>query len=192
MTERPPRPQWTGVDTYADTKGRFTFRFPINWHRFELDNGLEGVLFSPEQSDPQTYISAWVKELETSVVLEDEPVLREGVGLGLEQLSESAIESEENSSYGNLLKFERVYTFHDGVATRKRKVWLMFVDRWQIVLTYQGSSPEEYEYWLPMGNYAFFHFIIPPELWFATDRDLNKASPVPEPERVKRGRQSQA
>ena len=41
---------------------------------------------------------------------------------------------------------------------RKRKQWLLYVDIWLIVLTWQGSSPEEYEYWLPMGNYAFATF----------------------------------
>jgi hypothetical protein len=192
MTQRPARPQWTGVDTYADPLGRFTFRFPSDWHRFELDHNLEGVLFAPAQFEPQTFISAWVRKLDTNVVLEDQPLLREGVAEGLAQLGELEIESEDDSAYGNLLKFERIYTFHDGSATRKRKVWIMYVDKWQIVLTYQGESPEEYEYWLPMGNYAFFHFNIPQELWFATDRDLNQPSPLAEPERVKRGRQSQA
>lgn len=191
MTERPPRPRWTGVETYVDPHGRFSFRYPSDWQRFELDNNLDGVMFSPQPSDPQTFLSAWVTKLDTNVVLEDQPTLRQGVAEGLAQLGALQIESQDDGAYGNLLKFERVYTFQDGAATRKRKTWIMYVDTWQIVLTYQGESPEEYEYWLPMGNYAFFHFTIPPELWFATDRDLSKASPIPEAERVKRGRQSQ-
>lgn len=191
MTERPARPRWTGVDTYQDTLGRFSFRFPMDWQRFELDNNLEGVMFSPQPSNPQTFISAWVTRLDTHVVLEDQPTLRQGVAEGLAQLGALQIESQDDSAYGNLLKFERIYTFHDGAATRKRKTWIMYVDTWQIVLTYQGESPEEYEYWLPMGNYAFMHFNVPEALWFATDRDLNKPSPRPEAERVKRGRQSQ-
>jgi hypothetical protein len=192
MTERPARPRWTGVDTYKDPHGRFTFRYPMDWHRFELEHNLEGVMFAPQQNDPKTFISAWIRKLDTSVVLEDEPVLRDGVAEGLQHLSELNIESADDSAYGNLLKFERIYTFHDGTGTRKRRTWIMYVDQWQMVLTYQGESPEEYEYWLPMGNYTFFHFTIPPELWFATDRDLNQPSRVAAPERIKRGRQSQA
>jgi hypothetical protein len=46
------------------------------------------------------------------------------------------------------------------------------VDKWQIALTYQGSSPEEYEYWFALANYSFATFTIPEALWFATDRDL--------------------
>jgi uncharacterized protein YndB with AHSA1/START domain len=56
-TARPPRPRFIGVDTYCDPHGRFTFRYPTDWHRFELDNGLEGVLFSPEREDPKTFFA---------------------------------------------------------------------------------------------------------------------------------------
>jgi hypothetical protein len=41
------------------------------------------------------------------------------------------------------------------------------------VVAYQGETVEEYEYWLPMGNHSFHHFVIPEALWFATDRDLS-------------------
>ncbi|HWQ11380.1 MAG TPA: hypothetical protein VNL77_01200 [Roseiflexaceae bacterium] len=192
MTERPPRPRWTGIDTYIDPHGRYTFRFPSDWYRFELDPGVEGVMFSPEPSEPQTYLSSWIRKLETHVVAEDLPVLRGGVAEGLSQLPGCAVESEQDGTYGNLIKFERVFTFRDGQAVRKRKIWILYVDYWQIVLTYQGSSPEEWEYWLPMGNYAFFHFNIPPELWFATDRDLNKPGEAQAKARVPRGRNGKA
>jgi hypothetical protein len=37
-----------------------------------------------------------------------------------------------------------------------------------------------------MANQSFFHFVIPPELFYATDRDLNKkGTPVA---RVPRGK----
>jgi hypothetical protein len=192
MTDRPARPRWTGIDTYIDPQGRYTFRIPSDWYRFELDPGIEGVMFSPEPADPQTYISSWARKLETSVVAEDLPVLRGGVAEGLAQLADCQVESEQDGTYGNLIKFERVFTYRDGEATRKRKIWIMYVDYWQIILTYQGSSPEEWEYWLPMGNYAFHHFTIPPELWFATDRDLSKPGQGQAKERVPRGRNAKA
>jgi hypothetical protein len=190
MTERPARPRWTGIDTYVDPHGRFHYRVPLDWHRFELDNGLEGVMFSPQAENPQTYFSSWARKLDEHIVAEDLPVLRTGVAEGLRQLPECRIESEDEGTYGNLLKFERIFTFRDGDAVRKRKIWILYVDYWQIVLTYQGESPEEWEYWLPMGNYAFMHFTIPQELWFATDRDLTKVSVPQATERVPRGRKA--
>jgi hypothetical protein len=187
-TARPPRPRFIGVDTYCDPHGRFTFRYPTDWHRFELDHGLEGVLFSPEREDPKTFFSAWVRQLEAEAVAEDLPLLQKGIADGLAQLPECVIESSSDDTYGNLIKFERIYTFRDGDDVRKRKVWIMYVAQWQIVLTYQGRTPEEWEYWLPMGNYAFALFSIPPELWFATDRDLTKKTGLPKKEKVRRGR----
>lgn len=187
-TERPARPRFTGIDTYIDPHGRFTFRYPSDWNRFELDFGMDGVLFSPERENPQTFFSAWVRQLDAEAVAEDIPLLQKGVAAGLAQLADCNTESSSDDSYGNLLKFERIYTFRDGDAVRKRRVWIMYVAQWQIVLTYQGSSPEEWEYWLPMGNYAFALFNMPPELWFATDRDLSKKTGLPKKERIKRGR----
>lgn len=40
------------------------------------------------------------------------------------------------------------------------------------MLVWQGSTVDEYDYWLPMGNYSYATFEIPEALWFATDRDL--------------------
>jgi hypothetical protein len=69
---------------------------------------------------------------------------------------------------------------------RKRKVWAMYVGKWLIVMTYQGETVEEWEYWYAMANQSFFHFVIPPELWFSMDRDLTvKGTPAT---RVPRGK----
>ena len=37
------------------------------------------------------------------------------------------------------------------------------------VVVFQGETPEEYHYWLPMGNYCFTSFQLPMALWYATD-----------------------
>jgi hypothetical protein len=92
----------------------------------------------------------------------------------------------ENLVIGNLVKLERFYTFDENGVTRKRKVWAMYVADWLMVLTYQGENVEEWEHWYAMANQTFFHFVIPPELFYATDRDLNKkGTPVA---RVPRGK----
>ena len=84
MTQRPP-PRFYGVATYADPKGRFTFRYPTTWHQFELDENRDGVMFSPEAENPQTFFSVWVTELDTEVVAEDLDDLKAGVDEGLAQ-----------------------------------------------------------------------------------------------------------
>jgi hypothetical protein len=172
MTERPP-PRYYGVTTYRDPLGRFSFQYPTTWHRFELEDQREGLMVSPEAENPQTWFSVWISKLDFNVVAEDLEDLKSGVEEGLLKLPDCNIESATDDALSNLLKFERIYTFRDGGVTRKRKVWLLYVDTWLMVVTYQGATEEEYAYWLPMGNYSFFRFDLPQTLWFATDRDLS-------------------
>lgn len=170
---RPERPRFYGVRTYQDPQGRFSFRFPMGWHEFELDDDRDGIMVSPEEDDPATFVAMWITKLDTHVVAEDADDLRSGADDGLASLPDCEILTSSEDLLGNLVKFERVYTFNDRGVTRKRRTWIMYVDTWQMVFTWQGSTPEEYHYWLPMGNYAFATFNIPEALWFATDRDLS-------------------
>ena len=57
-------------------------------------------------------------------------------------------------------------------AVRKRKQWLLYVDRWLLCLTWQGASAPAYEHWFAMANQSFLTFEIPQALWFFTDREL--------------------
>jgi hypothetical protein len=172
MAQRPP-PRFYGVRTYNDPLGRFTARSPTTWHQFELEDNREGVLFSPEAENPQTWFSVWISKLDAHVVAEDLEDLKAGVDEGLAQLPDLKIELSTEEPLSNLIKFERIYTFREGDKIRKRRMWILYVDTWQMVVTYQGENEEEYEYWLPMGNHSFHHFVIPEALWFATDRDLS-------------------
>jgi hypothetical protein len=132
----------------------------------------EGFGFAPNPADPHTSFTVWVSPLAERVVAEDLPELKAGVDAGLAALQQCRIEAAQDDTLSNLVKFERIYTFHDGEATRKRKQWLLYVDTWMMCLTYQGSSPEEFQYWYAMANQSFFGFELPYELWFMTDRDL--------------------
>ena len=171
MKERRPA-RYIGVDTYQDPGGRFLFRYPIDWTRSELTGNREGVAFMPEDDDPLTAFSAWISPLELPVVAEDYGDLRQGVQEGLAQLAELNVEHEADDLLGNLVKFERIFTFREDGVTRKRKQWIMYVDKWLLVVTWQGSDLEAYDYWFAMANYAFNTFNINEYLWFATDRDL--------------------
>jgi hypothetical protein len=132
-------------------------------------------MFVPNGADPHTSFAVGVASLEEPVVAEDLEELKAGVSEGLTKLTDCKVERATEVVLGNLIKFERVFTFREEGMIRKRKVWLLYVDRWQIMLTWQGSSEEEYEYWLAMANYCFAMFSLPEALWFATDRDLSEA-----------------
>lgn len=170
ISERQP-PRFYGVITYKDPQGRFSLRFPTTWPQVELE-GREGVRALPNPEDPDTSFTVWVSPLDTHVIAEDLDELKTGVEDGLAALDGCEVELVNDVVLGNLLKFERVFTFKENGATRKRRQWLLYVDTWLMVLTWQGSDPVEYEYWLAMANYSFATFNLPEALWFFTDREL--------------------
>lgn len=181
-----PTPKFTGIDTYSDVQGRYTVRHPSDWHKFDLDFGLEGALFSPSATNTNTYVAVWCQGLEFAAEARDADDIAKAFDEGLQQLTDYTQIEGDNVVLGNLIKLERFYTFNDNGVVRKRKVWAMYVGKWLIVLTYQGETVEEWEYWYAMANQSFFHFVIPPELWFAMDRDLTvKGRPAT---RVQRGK----
>jgi len=168
-------PRFYGVTTFRDPLGRFSVRYPTNWHHYGLE-GKDGIRFAPSSNDPDTWFTASVEPLDVVVVAEDLDDLKPGLAAGLANLPDCALEAESEVILGNLIKFERVFTFTEGGVVRKRKFWILYVDKWLINLAWQGSTPEEYDYWLPMAEYAFQTFEIPQALWFATDRDLSQTS----------------
>ena len=167
------RPKFTGVSTYKDAHGRFSFRYPTDWNTFELENDLDGVLLSPQANEPQTWFSIWTQRLDDVVVADDLEELRVATDEALAALPECEVLTANNDALGNLVRIERIYTFRDGDAIRKRKVWMLYVSQWNIVLIFQGETIEEYHHWFAMANYTFNSFNLPEALWFAADRDLN-------------------
>jgi len=220
---RTPRetPKFTGIIIHRDPRGRFTLRYPSDWHVFEINSDVpptevaaapdttagagggsqekrkgtrgkarrqervaspvaarEGIGFAPNAQDPATVCTAWVSPLEEGVVAEDLGDLRAGVEDALDSLEDCHVEATSEVMLGNLIRFERVYTFRERHAAddpgtiRKRKQWLLYVDRWLMCLTWQGSSEEEFDYWFAMANQTFLTFEVPEALWFSTDREL--------------------
>jgi len=171
LTER-ERPRYRGIRTYRDPHGRFTFRYPSDWHQHDLADGRDGALFSPEPENLGTWFAAWATPLQDVVQAGDLPVLREGVTEGLFQLPGVRVESSSEDVLGNLIRFERIYTFQENGATRRRKVWMLYVYRWALALIAQGASPEEYDHWAMMLEDCFSDFDLAPELWFASDPEV--------------------
>ena len=165
------RPRYKGIKTFRDPQGRYLFRYPAGWHVHELADGRDGVLVSPEAEDPKTWFSAWASELPDIVTAADMDVLREGVDEGLYQLPRMQLFSSAEQAFGNLLRFERVYSFSENGAVRWRKVWMLYVYRWVVALIAQGETSEEYDHWSIMFQGCFDSFDLAPTLWFASDPD---------------------
>jgi hypothetical protein len=202
-------PKFTGVTVHRDPRGRFAVRYPTGWYTFEIRSetplagprpaadapppadaapdptppaAREGIGFGPDPADRHTVFTVWAAPLDERVVAEDLEDVRPGVDEGLRALPGCAVEEGSERVLGNLLRFERIYTFRDDApdaaapgappAVRKRKQWLLYVDRWLLCLTWQGATARAYEYWFAMANQSFLTFEIPHALWFFTDREL--------------------
>jgi hypothetical protein len=68
------------------------------------------------------------------------------------------IESADDSQNGARLTFERVFTFQDGGAVRKRHIRLIYVGATLYSLIAQGAGEDAYTYWLSMLNYCYRTF----------------------------------
>lgn len=177
----PERPMFTGLRTYQDPGGRFLFRYPKDWHRFDLEDGRDGVMYSPEEENPTTWFSAWAAEQPYPVEAGDMDVLREGVNEGLSRLDDLHVEFESEDTLGNLCRFKRIYTFDENGQTRKRHLWMLYVYRWLIVLVAQGATPEAYQHWQMMLDNFFQSFDMAGELWFASDPEKMAREPGSSP-----------
>lgn len=166
------QPRYRGLRSFRDPGGRFIFRYPSDWHEYELTEDRDGIMYSPDPENPETWFAAWATPLQDKVGADDLAVLREGVDEGLYQLPGLRVESSSEKLFGNLIRFERIYTFQENGATRRRKVWMIYVYKWAFALVAQGATPKEYEHWSMMLENCFEEFDLAPALWFASDPDM--------------------
>jgi hypothetical protein len=225
---RDATPKFGGVATYFDPQARFAVRHASDWRPFVVTMApvvgqvpgpasdgsraaperlvaRDGVGFLPDPADPQTSFSVWAARLSRPVTGQDVDALRVEVDVALSRLDGYAVEVAGECVVGEILRFERVYTFRDadgeagestgasalpaggsgddrgtnGAAAppvHKRRQWLIYSGEWLIGVTWQGSTAEEYRYWLAMANYSFITFELLPGLWQPGDlmpgRDL--------------------
>src|SRR5579871_5775281 len=113
---RPP-PRFRGVSTYRDELGRFNFRYPTDWLRSNLE-GKSGIRVAPDIGDSDTWFTASVEELPFSVVAEDLEEIHRGVDEGLAQFADCHVEEGSKTVLGNLIRFDRSFTFSENGAVR--------------------------------------------------------------------------
>jgi hypothetical protein len=149
--EKKPGPFYTGMKQHADKAG-FAIWVPSDWHQYELQDNLKGVLFSPYPDDFNTGLLAEKKKLKVTVKPEDLPTLREAFMEGIRSLD--GVEIEEGSEAEYLTKalsfFEVRFSFLEGDVRRKRWIRNIYWGRNNYVLIAQGRTVEDFDYWLPM------------------------------------------
>jgi hypothetical protein len=149
--EKKPAPQYTGMKQHNDRAG-FALWLPSDWHKFDLTDKHQGVLFSPYADDFNTGILAEKHKLKVKITQADLPTLREAFMTGIMALDGVEIEagSEAESLSDTLSFFEVRFTFLEGDVRRKRWIRNIYWGKNNYVLIAQGRTPEDFQYWLPM------------------------------------------
>jgi hypothetical protein len=150
MTEKRGIPRYYGMFKHVDEEGGYTLWFPTGWHRFDLVEGHQGVIYSPYPGDLNTSFLAEKRSLDYSITKKDVPVLRDGFQEGLMALPGIEIEAQEETVTPTLIALEARLTFLDGEVRRKRWVRNVYWGNGQLILIAQGATVEEFDYWLPM------------------------------------------
>lgn len=159
MTSTPQdTPSFEGLMLEQDREWQYYFWYPKGWYRYELGNGRNGVLCSPEDEHPNTYFSVETQRLPAAALAEDIEALRQGIQEGLSQLPNLCVESTDETVADGRIVLERVFTFADGDAVRKRRIRLLYAGSTLYSLIAQGSSEQDYEHWLSMLNYCHLTF----------------------------------
>lgn len=144
------KPAFTGQTGYRDNVGGFEIWVTTNWVKVDLKRNHHGWLFSPYKDDYNTSLVVEKHRLKVTVTPEDVPVLREAFAEAVKQLPGVEIESMEENLSSSVNIFDARFTFLEGENRRKRWVRNIYWGDGQLVLTAQGRTPEDFEYWLPM------------------------------------------
>lgn len=128
----------------------YSFFTPIDWHRFEWADDSEGEIYGPDPEDPTTLFAVALYHLNTTVTAADLDILAEGFFEAIQQLPQAQIEAQDQRIAGKQLELEVKYTFVEQEETRKRWVRVFYHETRQITMTAQGTTPNRYDYWLPM------------------------------------------
>jgi len=158
---RPARPRYTGVRIHIHPSAGFRLRIPSDWTAFPMAEGHEGFIFGPSADTPDTVLMAEKFTLPFAVQEEDAPALHEGFEAGLQALPGLLLEMKDEAISPALMLFEARFTFLEGDLRRKRWVRAIYAGKGHLLLVAQGSTPEEFDYWLPM----FYNILHTFELW---------------------------
>lgn len=153
-------PVYTGVRKHVHPTG-FSLWIPGDWTTFALAAGHEGIMVGPHAGVLETIFLAEMVSLPFAVKIKEASALRKGFEAGLHALPGVEIETTDEQIGTPLMLFDARFTFLEGDARRKRWVRTLYADTRQLRLIAQGSTPAEFDYWLPM----FFNIMHTFELY---------------------------
>ncbi|MCI0710240.1 MAG: hypothetical protein L0154_08760 [Chloroflexi bacterium] len=128
----------------------YSFFAPMDWHLFQRPDDVIGVIVGPDPADPLTVFAVTLKDLGTTITPDDLDVIAEGFFGTIEQLPGVQIEHREQKVAGKLLELQTKYSYFENDTPRKCWVRVFYHETRQITMRAQGSTPERYDYWLPM------------------------------------------
>jgi hypothetical protein len=132
----------------------YSFFVPIDWQRVERSDGKQGIIYVPVHEDAHTFFAVQVDDLGTQVTPEDVQDLMVGLLSGINQLTDSQIETHTSSSVGTLVELEAKYTYLEDGLRRKRWIRVLYHETRQVTFIAQGKTEQLYHSWLPMFNEA--------------------------------------
>lgn len=151
MTESRPGPVYTGMHKHQDFEAGFAIWVPSDWHRTDLAEGRQGVIYSPHPDDIQTCFFIERHKLDLSVRPKDFEILKKGFLEGIEQLPEMEILTHEESiGPAGVILLDARYTFVEDGVRRKRWTRVSYWGNGQLTMVAQGATEEEFDYWEPM------------------------------------------
>jgi hypothetical protein len=128
----------------------YSFFLPLDWHRFAWPDDRQGEIYGPDPDDPFTTFSISLIDLGTRVNLDELDIVAEGFFEAIAQLPDAQIDFREQKAAGRVLELEARYVYSDAGMTRKCWTRVFYHFTRQITMTAQGSTPEKYDYWLPI------------------------------------------
>ncbi|NLX09574.1 MAG: hypothetical protein GXY36_07950 [Chloroflexi bacterium] len=128
----------------------YSFFLPLDWHRFAWPDDRQGEIYGPDPHDPFTTFSISLTDLGTWVTPDDLVIEAEGFFDAIAQLPAAWIGTREQKVAGQMLELEARYVYSDAGKTRKCWTRVFYTVTRQITMTAQGSTPETYDYWLPI------------------------------------------
>jgi hypothetical protein len=143
-------PRYYGMHVYVDENGGFAFWLPTGWYQTAMANGHQGVIFSPYPDNVFTGFMAEKYLLPDAVTQADLPALQENFERCIQGLPGVEVESFTYTPTSTLITLEARFTYLDGDVVRKRWVRQVYWNEGLLILIAQGSTVDEFDYWLPM------------------------------------------
>jgi hypothetical protein len=157
---RQGRPGFEGLVLQENAQWNYAFWYPKGWLCRDLGATRAGIACSPTANDLDTHFSVRVQPLPSPTAGSSIAMLRADFRAGLSRLPGLHIEPEDASTADDQANPSWTYTYRGGRELRKARTSLVYDQRALYIVTTQGATVDEYEYWLSMLNYCHRTFQI--------------------------------